>query len=176
MSLRNNLIKLAYENPELRKELLPLLKEFSDPESQDENKPESFYGLAPRGVQASSRKFIDPKHLTQAAALHSEAGKLAFALSQFAEDARKKYDDLEDLREKLRQDYIDAAIRSGSTENPDFLGDDWSDTPEASEIREALNYYDEFLDKRNPVVGAAAQLESDLKYLADPTEWNRIYR
>ena len=54
--LRSRLIRLAAANPELRADLLPLLQEQSDPASVDQNKPESYYGLAPRGVQASYRK------------------------------------------------------------------------------------------------------------------------
>jgi len=52
-NLRTRIIRLAAANPELRADLLPLLKEQSDPASADQNKPESYYGLAPRGVQAS---------------------------------------------------------------------------------------------------------------------------
>ncbi len=56
MSLRTATIRLAYQRPELRADLLPLLQEQSDPASHDQNKPESYYGLPPRGVQASYRK------------------------------------------------------------------------------------------------------------------------
>ena len=52
-SLRTRLIRLAAANPELRADLLPLLKEDANPASVDQNKPESYYGLAPRGIQAS---------------------------------------------------------------------------------------------------------------------------
>ena len=48
-SLRTRLIRLAAANPELRADLLPLLKEDANPASVDQNKPESYYGLAPRG-------------------------------------------------------------------------------------------------------------------------------
>ena len=51
--LRSRLIRLAAANPELRADLLPLLKEEADPASKDQNKPESYYGLPPRGIQAS---------------------------------------------------------------------------------------------------------------------------
>ena len=51
--LRSRIIRLAAANPELRADLLPLLKEDANPASADQNKPESYYGLAPRGVQAS---------------------------------------------------------------------------------------------------------------------------
>jgi hypothetical protein len=52
-SLRTRLIRLAAANPELRADLLPLLKEDANPASLDQNRPESYYGLAPRGIQAS---------------------------------------------------------------------------------------------------------------------------
>jgi len=69
MSLRNSLIKLAFENPSLRKDLLPLitreaadevdvqkqLKVDADPKSKDENKPSEWYGLAPKGIQAGAK-------------------------------------------------------------------------------------------------------------------------
>ena len=55
-ALRSRLIRLAAVHPELRADILPLLKEQSDPASHDQNKPESYYGLPPRGVQASYRK------------------------------------------------------------------------------------------------------------------------
>ena len=55
-SLRSHLIRLAAANPELRADLLPLLKEDADPGSLDQNKPESYYGLPPRGVQAARRR------------------------------------------------------------------------------------------------------------------------
>jgi hypothetical protein len=60
MSLRNNLIRLAAANPELRADLLLLLKEQSDPASHDQNKPEAYYGLPPKGVQATARKAHGP--------------------------------------------------------------------------------------------------------------------
>ena len=41
--LRNRIIRLAAAKPELRADLLPLLKEESDPASHDQNKPESYY-------------------------------------------------------------------------------------------------------------------------------------
>jgi hypothetical protein len=53
--LRSRLIRLAAAKPELRAELLPLLKEDADPVSHDQNKPEFYYGLPPRGVQAARR-------------------------------------------------------------------------------------------------------------------------
>jgi hypothetical protein len=52
-NLRTRIIRLAAANPELRADLLPLLKEDAAPASVDQNKPESYYGLPPRGVQAS---------------------------------------------------------------------------------------------------------------------------
>lgn len=55
-ALRSRLIRLAAANPELRAEILPLLKEQADPASHDQNKPESYYGLPPKGVQASTRR------------------------------------------------------------------------------------------------------------------------
>lgn len=54
--LRSRLIRLAAANPSLRADILPLLKEESDPASQDQNKPEHYYGLPPRGVQAARRR------------------------------------------------------------------------------------------------------------------------
>ena len=183
MSLRNKLIKLAFENPELRKDILPLVMQFKDPQSKDENKPEHWYNLPPRGVQAAekqaagTRKFIDPKHLTQAAAMVSAATNLAEGIREFAKEGRDRYGELEDLREKLRKEYIEAAIRAGSTENPDYLGDDWSETQEARDIDVALDYYNEFLrGESNQVVRAANQLENDIRYLADPTDWNAQWR
>lgn len=53
--LRTRLIRLAAANPGLRAEILPLLKEQADPASFDQNKPESYYGLPPRGVQAARK-------------------------------------------------------------------------------------------------------------------------
>lgn len=50
--LRSRLIRLAAAKPELRADILPLLREDADPASVDQNKPESYYGLPPRGVQA----------------------------------------------------------------------------------------------------------------------------
>jgi hypothetical protein len=55
-SLRSRLIRLAAAKPELRADLLPLLKEDADPVSHDQNRPESYYGLPPRGVQASGSR------------------------------------------------------------------------------------------------------------------------
>jgi predicted DNA-binding WGR domain protein len=55
-SLRSQLIRLAAANPELRADLLPLLKEDANPASLDQNRPESYYGLAPRGIQAGRRR------------------------------------------------------------------------------------------------------------------------
>ena len=54
--LRSRLIRLAAAKPELRADLLPLLREDADPASVDQNKPESYYGLPPRGVQAARRR------------------------------------------------------------------------------------------------------------------------
>lgn len=54
--LRSRIIRLAAANPELRADLLPLLKEDANPASADQNKPESYYGLAPRGVQAAATR------------------------------------------------------------------------------------------------------------------------
>lgn len=65
MSLRNRLIRLAAANPELRADLLPLLQEQADPASHDQNKPESYYGLPPKGVQASDRKAHGPVALVK---------------------------------------------------------------------------------------------------------------
>jgi hypothetical protein len=59
--LRSRLIRLAAAKPELRADLLPLLKEDADPASVDQNKPESYYGLPPRGVQAARRE--DPNRV-----------------------------------------------------------------------------------------------------------------
>jgi len=53
--LRSRLIRLAAAKPELRADLLPLLKEESDPASFDQNKPGHYYGLPPRGVQAARK-------------------------------------------------------------------------------------------------------------------------
>jgi uncharacterized protein YukE len=58
-ALRSRLIRLAAANPELRAEILPLLKEQADPASHDQNKPESYYGLPPKGVQASRHTAMD---------------------------------------------------------------------------------------------------------------------
>jgi hypothetical protein len=55
-NLRNKIIRLAAARPELRADLLPLLKEDADPVSHDQNRPESYYGLPPRGVQAARRR------------------------------------------------------------------------------------------------------------------------
>lgn len=54
-TLRTQIIRLAAVHPELRSDLLPLLKEDSAPESVDQNKPEHYYGLPPRGVQAAAK-------------------------------------------------------------------------------------------------------------------------
>jgi len=54
--LRSRLIRLAAAKPELRADLLPLLKDDADPASVDQNRPESYYGLPPRGVQAARRR------------------------------------------------------------------------------------------------------------------------
>ena len=59
--LRSRLIRLAAAKPELRADLLPLLQEQADPASVDQNKPESYYGLPPRGVQAAGR--VDPNRV-----------------------------------------------------------------------------------------------------------------
>lgn len=64
--LRNRLIRLAHIRPELRSELLPLLKEDADSASHDQNKPEYYYGLSPRGVQASINRPADTLHTAQA--------------------------------------------------------------------------------------------------------------
>lgn len=53
--LRNRLIRLAAAKPELRADLLPLLKEQADPASHDQNKPESYYGMPPKGKQAARK-------------------------------------------------------------------------------------------------------------------------
>ena len=60
--LRSRLIRLAAAKPELRADLLPLLKEDADPVSHDQNKPEYYYGLPPRGVQAARRR-VDPNRV-----------------------------------------------------------------------------------------------------------------
>ena len=57
--LRRQLIRLAAARPELRADLLPLLKQDADPASHDENKPQSFYGLPPRGVQAKFPRGVE---------------------------------------------------------------------------------------------------------------------
>lgn len=54
--LRSRLIRLAAANPSLRADILPLLKEDANPASVDQNKPESYYGLPPRGIQAGCEK------------------------------------------------------------------------------------------------------------------------
>jgi hypothetical protein len=54
--LRSRLIRLAASNPDLRADILPLLREQADPASRDQNKPEHYYGLPPKGVQASSQR------------------------------------------------------------------------------------------------------------------------
>ncbi|NBR00428.1 MAG: hypothetical protein EBT79_10715 [Actinobacteria bacterium] len=59
--LRSRLIRLAAAKPELRADILPLLQEDADPASVDQNKPESYYGLPPRGVQAARRS--DPNRV-----------------------------------------------------------------------------------------------------------------
>lgn len=95
MNLRDQLIRLAFENKNLRKDLLPLLKEAAeevdlqkqlkvdaDPKSKDENKPSEWYGLAPKGIQAggktarASREALAEPDLALAAlnALADEAG------------------------------------------------------------------------------------------------------
>jgi hypothetical protein len=48
-SLRSKLIRLAASTPELRKDLLTILKEEADPTSHDQNLPETWYGLPPQG-------------------------------------------------------------------------------------------------------------------------------
>ena len=60
--LRSRLIRLAAAKPELRADLLTLLKEDADPVSHDQNKPEYYYGLPPRGVQAARRR-VDPNRV-----------------------------------------------------------------------------------------------------------------
>jgi hypothetical protein len=47
--LRRRVIRLAASNPELRKDLLTILKEEADPTSHDQNLPETWYGLPPQG-------------------------------------------------------------------------------------------------------------------------------
>jgi hypothetical protein len=64
-ALRSRLIRLAHMRPELRSELLPLLQEDADPASHDQNKPEYYYGLPPRGVQASIGRPGDTLHAAQ---------------------------------------------------------------------------------------------------------------
>ena len=53
--LRSRLIRLAAANPELRADLLPIIQEQADPASHNQNKPQSYYGLPPRGVQAARK-------------------------------------------------------------------------------------------------------------------------
>jgi hypothetical protein len=47
--LRRRVIRLAASTPELRKDLLTILKEEADPTSHDQNLPETWYGLPPQG-------------------------------------------------------------------------------------------------------------------------------
>ena len=65
-TLRSRLIRLAAAKPELRSELLPLLQKDAEPASHDQNKPEYYYGLPPRGVQASIGRPADTLHAAQA--------------------------------------------------------------------------------------------------------------
>ena len=55
-AIRSRLIRLAAANPALRADILPLLREQANPASHDQNKPESYYGLPPRGIQAGCEK------------------------------------------------------------------------------------------------------------------------
>ena len=51
--LRRRVIRLAASNPELRKDLLTILKEEADPTSHDQNLPETWYGLPPKTAGAA---------------------------------------------------------------------------------------------------------------------------
>ncbi|NBQ99656.1 MAG: hypothetical protein EBT79_02415 [Actinobacteria bacterium] len=86
-SLRNRIIRLAAANPALRAELLPLLKEDADPTSVDQNKPEHYYGLPPKGVQASDRSAAVVPSLDDLEAALRKARREVFDDNQVVADA-----------------------------------------------------------------------------------------
>lgn len=100
--LRNRLIRLAAAKPELRADLLPLLREQADPASHDQNKPESYYGLQPRGVQAARRE--DPNRVvfkvsrqvdTGELTVHNMTGGKKYVLSAYGSDPQEMAETLE---------------------------------------------------------------------------------
>jgi hypothetical protein len=102
--LRSRLIRLAAANPGLRADLIPLLKEDADPASVDQNKPESYYGLPPKGVQASRKPTGAP-----------EKNQLKVLIDTVKNPAKGKFlggPSAEEAEETLRSkfDYTDAEI------------------------------------------------------------------
>lgn len=103
-ALRSRLIRLAAVHPELRADILPLLKEQSDPASHDQNKPESYYGLPPRGVQAARRR-EDPNRVvfmvsrqvdTGEVTVRDMTGKEKYVLSAHGSDPQELAETLEE--------------------------------------------------------------------------------
>jgi hypothetical protein len=101
--LRSRLIRLAAAKPELRADLLPLLQEQADPASVDQNKPESYYGLPPRGVQAARRR-EDPNRVvfkvsrqvdTGELTVHNMTGGKKYVLSAHGSDPQELAETLE---------------------------------------------------------------------------------
>ena len=101
--LRSRLIRLAAARPELRADLLPLLQEQADPASVDQNKPESYYGLPPRGVQAARRR-EDPNRVvfkvsrqvdTGEFTVHNLTGREKYVLSAYGSDPQELAETLE---------------------------------------------------------------------------------
>jgi hypothetical protein len=102
-TLRSRLIRLAAAHPELRADLLPLLKAQANPASADQNKPESYYGLAPRGVQAARRR-EDPNRVVFKVSRQVDTGEWAvrnmtsretYALSGHGSDPQELAETLE---------------------------------------------------------------------------------
>jgi len=64
--LRRRIIRLAAEaEPALKKDLLAILKDQADPVSHDQNLPEHYYGLPPKGKVAASGPAADGKNWTE---------------------------------------------------------------------------------------------------------------
>ena len=121
-TLRTNIIRLAAANPELRADLLPLLKEDADPASVDQNKPESYYGLPPRGVQAARRG--DENRVVFVVGTSGEEGPLVVNVAN-----RKKYP-YDGTPEGLAATLEDAATSSIRFQSMDFL-----DGPELNVVK-----------------------------------------
>lgn len=151
--LRSRLIRLAAANPELRADLLPLLQEQADPTSHDQNKPESYYGLPPRGIQASAdnatrvvfkvSRQVDTGEFT----VHNLTGGKKYVLSAYGSDPQELAETLESSASAslLFQNRMEA-IRHGVSP--------WSDRDYVKAPRFPRNLAERIISQATVIVGA----------------------